>query len=44
MINVPVNRWTIAALVAAAAYFGGDLAVVIMKVVAILSAPYVPAV
>lgn len=44
MWNVPVNRWTVGAVVAVLAIFGGDFIAPIMKVIAVLTAPYTPAI
>jgi hypothetical protein len=44
MYQVPVNRWTVGAVVALLSIFGGDLIAPILKVFAVLSAPYTPAI
>lgn len=44
MYQVPVNRWTVGVVVALLTIFGGDLIAPIMKVFAVLSAPYTPAI
>lgn len=43
-MQIPVNRWTMGALLAAVAIWGGDFLAPLMKAIAILSAPYVPAI
>jgi len=43
MKQIPVNRWTVGVVVALLAVFGSDFIAPIMKAVAVLSAPYVPA-
>lgn len=44
MWKIPVNRWTVGAVVAVLAIFGGDFVAPIMKAIAVMSAPYVPAI
>jgi len=44
MWQVPVNRWTVGAVVALLSIFGGDLLAPVMKVIAVLSASHVPAI
>lgn len=43
MKHIPVNRWTVGAIVTILVVFGGDFVAPILKVMATLSAPYVPA-
>ncbi len=43
MYNVPINRWTIAAILGLAAWLGGDIFTTVAKVVGLLAMPYVPA-
>lgn len=44
MKTIPVNRWTVGALVALALVFGGDFVAPLYKMLGILTAPYVPAI
>lgn len=44
MMNIPVNRWTVAAALAVAAWVGGDLWSAVLQAVAALVIPHVPAV
>lgn len=43
-MHIPVNRWTVGLTVLLLSVFGGDFLAPVMKAVAILSAPYVPAI
>lgn len=43
MKNIPVNRWTVGVAVLLAVFFGSDFVAPVMKAIAVLSAPYVPA-
>lgn len=42
-MNVPINRWTLAAAIALAAYLGSDFVEALVRVVGVLAMPYVPA-
>jgi len=43
MYQIPVNRWTVGIAAALLAVFGGDFIAPIANIVAMLSAPYSPA-
>lgn len=43
-MNIPINRWTILAVVVASAIFGGDFVSSIMKAVAVMTMGHLPAV
>lgn len=43
MKSIPVNRWTVGVVVAILTVFGSDFLAPILKAVATLTAPYVPA-
>lgn len=43
MFQLPVNRWTLGAVAAILVIFGQDFILPLMKVIGVLSAPYVPA-
>jgi len=43
MFNVPINRWSILAVLALAAYVGGDLWSTVLRTIGVLAMPYVPA-
>jgi len=42
--HIPVNRWTLGLTVLLAVVFGNDFIAPIMKAIAVLSSPYVPAI
>lgn len=44
MYQIPLNRWTVGAVVALLAFFGGDLIEPIMKALAVLTSSHMPAV
>lgn len=43
MMNIPVNRWTVGAVIILTAIFGGDFVSAIMKAITVIGASYVPA-
>jgi len=43
-MNIPMNRWTIMAILALAAWLGSDVFATVAKVLGVLTMPYVPAV
>lgn len=43
MKQIPVNKWTVGALALILTLFGGELAAPILKAIAVLSAPNLPA-
>lgn len=43
-MHIPVNKWTVGALAALLAFFGSDFISPILKAIAVLSSPYVPAI
>ena len=42
-MHIPVNRWSVGLVTAVLLIFGGDFVAPIMKVLGILTMPYVPA-
>lgn len=42
-MNIPVNRWTVAGVTLLLVIFGNDFIAPLMKVIGIISSPYVPA-
>ena len=43
-MHFPVNRWTVSVVVLLGLVFGGDIVAPLLKAVAVLSAPYSPAI
>lgn len=44
MKQIPVNRWTMGLALALAVFFGNDFIAPILKAIAVVSSPYIPAV
>lgn len=44
MKNIPVNRWTVGAILAVCVFFGSDFLAPFMKALAVMTNPYVPAI
>lgn len=43
-MHIPVNRWTVGLVTALALVFGNDLIAPVLKAIAVLTAPYTPAI